>query len=177
MPRATGIGGSTDPFATGLKGRGKIHVRIQQRNGRKCITTVQGLDDDLDLRRIMRHMKKHCAWRQRRACPRSAAGSHPHPSRASAVNTNGSITVDDEMGEIIQLQGDQRDNVREWLLAQEVVTKQEGCVRRGPRCRADPARGCGGPGRGGAASSPAPAAAWSLRAPGRPGESARSRRS
>ena len=29
------------------------------------------------------------------------------------------------MGEIIQLQGDQRDNVREWLLAQEVVTKQE----------------------------------------------------
>jgi hypothetical protein len=29
------------------------------------------------------------------------------------------------MGEIIQLQGDQRENVREWLLAQEVVTKQE----------------------------------------------------
>jgi hypothetical protein len=29
------------------------------------------------------------------------------------------------MGEIIQLQGDQRDNVREWLLGQDVVSKQE----------------------------------------------------
>ena len=29
------------------------------------------------------------------------------------------------MGEIIQLQGDQRQNVKEWLLAQEVVTQQE----------------------------------------------------
>ena len=29
------------------------------------------------------------------------------------------------MGEIIQLQGDQRQNVKEWLLAQEVVTAQE----------------------------------------------------
>lgn len=57
-----GIGGSTDPFASGLKGRGKIHVRIQQRNGRKCITTTQGLDEDLDLRRIMKHMKKHCEF-------------------------------------------------------------------------------------------------------------------
>jgi translation initiation factor SUI1 len=66
----------------------------------KCITTIQGLDEDLDLRRIMKHMKK-------------------------VFNTNGSITEDDEMGEIIQLQGDQRQNVKEWLLAQEVVTQQE----------------------------------------------------
>lgn len=40
-------------------------------------------------------------------------------------NTNGSITEDEDMGEIIQLQGDQRQNVKEWLLAQEVVTAQE----------------------------------------------------
>ena len=25
----------------------KVHIRVQQRNGRKCITTVQGLADDL----------------------------------------------------------------------------------------------------------------------------------
>ena len=30
----------------------KVHVRVQQRNGRKCITTVAGLDDDLDIKRI-----------------------------------------------------------------------------------------------------------------------------
>jgi translation initiation factor SUI1 len=64
-----GIGGAADPFATGAKGRGKIHVRIQQRNGRKCITTIQGLDADLDLGRIMKNMKKNCA------CVATAAGA------------------------------------------------------------------------------------------------------
>ena len=60
----------------------------------------QGLEPDLDLKRICKAMKR-------------------------VFNCNGSIEEDKEMGEIIQLQGDQRDNVREWLLAQEVVTKQE----------------------------------------------------
>lgn len=91
---------STDPFGKDGAGRGKIHVRVQQRNGRKCITTVQGLDDDLDLKRICKAMKR-------------------------TFNCNGSIEVDDEMGEIIQLQGDQRSNVKEWLVEQEVVTKSE----------------------------------------------------
>ena len=33
-----------------------------QRNGRKCITTVQGLAKDLDLRKILKYIKKdhHC---------------------------------------------------------------------------------------------------------------------
>ena len=73
--------GPTDPFSSKSGGRGgKIHsvywdgwrcgadrgfkcamlsaVRIQQRNGRKCLTTVQGLDNDLDLKRICKAMKK-----------------------------------------------------------------------------------------------------------------------
>ena len=37
----------------------KVHIRVQQRNGRKCITTVQGLKDDLDAKRICRAMKKN----------------------------------------------------------------------------------------------------------------------
>lgn len=40
-------------------------------------------------------------------------------------NCNGNIAEDDEMGEVIQLQGDQRQNVREWLIENEVVTKAE----------------------------------------------------
>ena len=95
-----GIGGGSDPFATGAKGRGKIHVRIQQRNGRKCITTIQGLEDDLDLKRICKAMKR-------------------------SFNCNGNIADDDEMGEVIQLQGDQRDNSKEWLLAQEIILPAE----------------------------------------------------
>jgi translation initiation factor 1 (eIF-1/SUI1) len=48
-------------------------VRIQQRNGRKCITTIQGLDADLDLGRIMKNMKKNCAWRRRGGAGRARA--------------------------------------------------------------------------------------------------------
>jgi len=35
-----------------------IHIRVQQRNGRKCITTVQGLDAALDLKKVLKVIKK-----------------------------------------------------------------------------------------------------------------------
>ena len=38
----------------------KIHLRVQQRNGRKSITTVQGLSTDLDLKKIVKAVKKVC---------------------------------------------------------------------------------------------------------------------
>ena len=41
------------------------------------------------------------------------------------VNTNGNIVADEEMGEVIQLQGDQRQKVKEWILDQELVTVHE----------------------------------------------------
>lgn len=31
-----------------------VHIRIQQRNGRKSLTTVQGLASDLDLKKILK---------------------------------------------------------------------------------------------------------------------------
>jgi len=77
----------------------KIHIRVQQQ-GKRWITTIDGLDDDLDIKRIARAMKKalHCSI---------------------IVTPN----KDDE--EVIQLQGDHRDAVREWLIANEVLTEQE----------------------------------------------------
>lgn len=33
-------------------------MRVQQRSGRKCITTIQGLADDLDVNKIARALKK-----------------------------------------------------------------------------------------------------------------------
>ena len=77
----------------------KIHIRIQQ-NGRRNVTTVQGLDQDLDLHRILKALKK-------------------------AFNCNGSIDTHEQFGEILQLQGDQRETVVEWLLVQEILTKEE----------------------------------------------------
>ncbi|KAG4302263.1 hypothetical protein PCK1_001535 [Pneumocystis canis] len=35
-----------------------IHIRIQQRNGRKTLTTVQGLPTEYDQRRILKVLKK-----------------------------------------------------------------------------------------------------------------------
>jgi translation initiation factor 1 len=62
---------------------------------RKCITTIQGLPDDLDLKKIARALKK-------------------------TFQCNGTVNNDEELGEIIQLSGDQRTNVREFFVDQEV---------------------------------------------------------
>ena len=37
---------------------GHVHIRIQQRNGRKTLTTVQGLSDEYDKKKIVRVCKK-----------------------------------------------------------------------------------------------------------------------
>jgi translation initiation factor 1 len=58
------------------------------------------LDTDLDEKRICKAMRKE-------------------------FNCNGSIDEDKEYGVIIQLQGDQRALVKEWLIAQEILTKAE----------------------------------------------------
>ncbi|KAJ9086269.1 Eukaryotic translation initiation factor eIF-1 [Entomophthora muscae] len=55
-----------DPFAdTGsLEDSGKnkaeyIHIRIQQRNGRKTLTTLQGLPKEFDQKRLLKHFKRN----------------------------------------------------------------------------------------------------------------------
>ena len=88
-----------DPFAVQDKNGGtaaeKIHIRVQQRNGRKCITTIQGLADDLDIKKITRAIKK-------------------------TYQCNGSVNADDEHGEIAQFSGDQRSNCQKFLVEQEI---------------------------------------------------------
>ncbi len=57
---------SVDPFADATKGddllpagtEDKIHIRIQQRNGRKTLTTVQGIADDYDKKKLVKAFKK-----------------------------------------------------------------------------------------------------------------------
>ena len=69
---------------------GFIHIRIQQRSGRKTLTTVQGLSVYLDLKKILKEVKK-------------------------AFACNGTVIDHKEYGEILQLQGDQRLKIRDWL--------------------------------------------------------------
>lgn len=93
----------TDQFtsAKNIKSdNGKVHIRMQQRNGRKCITTIQGLANDLDISKITRALKK-------------------------TFQCNGSITQDPELGEVIQLSGDQRTNVRKFFIEEEVCYEDQ----------------------------------------------------
>ncbi|KAI8846375.1 translation initiation factor SUI1 [Chytridium lagenaria] len=94
-----------DPFAdtgedSNLEVQGYIHIRIQQRNGRKTLTTVQGLPAELDQKRILKAFKKEFAC-------------------------NGTVVEDEELGEVIQLQGDQRLKVQTFLVQQEITTKEK----------------------------------------------------
>jgi translation initiation factor 1 len=86
-----------DPFEPISVTKNKYHIRVQQRNGRKCITTIDGLEEDLDLKRICRAMRE-------------------------AFSCNGNVVTEEG---IIQLQGDQRENIKQWLLEQEIIRKNE----------------------------------------------------
>ncbi|XP_013381113.1 eukaryotic translation initiation factor 1 [Lingula anatina] len=102
-----------DPFGDASKDEGLgitgqeslIHIRIQQRNGRKTLTTVQGLSTVYDLKKIVKACKKEFAC-------------------------NGTVVDHPEYGEVIQMQGDQRNHVRDFLksmgLAKEDQIKVHG---------------------------------------------------
>lgn len=111
------LNGSFDPFAdeaadgpapaeSKSKSKNKdsegfaVHVRMQQRNGRKSLTTVQGLPEAFDYKKILKALKKeYCC--------------------------NGTVIEDEESGKVLQLQGDQRKNVSLFLLSNELCKKDQ----------------------------------------------------
>ncbi|XP_042522353.1 eukaryotic translation initiation factor 1-like [Dipodomys spectabilis] len=90
---------SFDPFADASEGddllpagtEDYIHIRIQQRNGRKILTTVQGITDDYDKKKLVKAFKKKFAC-------------------------NGTVIEHPEYGEVIQLPGDQLKNICQFLV-------------------------------------------------------------
>merc|ERR1712168_1506757 len=76
----------------------KIHIRIQQRNGRKTISTVQGIEEKYDLKKLAKAFKKE-------------------------FNCNGTVVEDEQYGEVIQLSGDQRNNVQQFLVDTSICKK------------------------------------------------------
>ncbi|TRM61844.1 translation initiation factor SUI1 [Schizophyllum amplum] len=68
-----------------------IHIRVQQRNGRKTLTTLQGVPKEYDQKKILKAFKKEFAC-------------------------NGTLVDDEKMGQVIQLQGDQRVKIRDFLV-------------------------------------------------------------
>ncbi|KAF1883172.1 hypothetical protein Lal_00003355 [Lupinus albus] len=93
-----------DPFAeanaedSGAGTKDYVHIRIQQRNGRKSLTTVQGLKKEFSYNKILKDLKKEFCC-------------------------NGTVVQDPELGQVIQLQGDQRKNVSTFLVQAGIVKK------------------------------------------------------
>ncbi|PPS18977.1 hypothetical protein GOBAR_AA01623 [Gossypium barbadense] len=94
-----------DPFAdanaedSGAGAKEYVHIRIQQRNGRKSLTTVQGLKKEFSYNKILKDLKKEFCC-------------------------NGTVVQDPELGQVIQLQGDQRKNVSTFLVQAGIVKKE-----------------------------------------------------
>ena len=61
---------------------------------------MQGLAVDLDQKKILRYIKK-------------------------SFNCNGAVIEDKKSGDVIQLQGDQRDNVKKFLTHENIVNTEE----------------------------------------------------
>jgi len=78
----------------------KIHIRVQQRNGRKTLTTIQGLESKYDLKKIVKACKKEFAC-------------------------NGTVVDHAEYGQVIQLQGDQRTSVNNLLTTVGICKKEQ----------------------------------------------------
>jgi translation initiation factor SUI1 len=65
-----------------------------ERNGRKTLTTIEGIPSKFDLKKILKVIKKQFAC-------------------------NGTIVNDEKAGDVIQLQGDQRNAVKDFLVDKE----------------------------------------------------------
>ncbi|KAK9938532.1 hypothetical protein M0R45_015262 [Rubus argutus] len=94
-----------DPFAEAREAdapgaKEYVHIRVQQRNGKKCLTTVQGLKKDFSYDKILKDLKKDFCC-------------------------NGNVVQDKELGKIIQLQGDQRKNVLHFLVQKARIVNKD----------------------------------------------------
>ena len=94
-----------DPFmiSDDFRPRRIIHIRVQQRTLRKSITIIEGLPSDLDLKKIVKCMKKN-------------------------FQCNGKVQKEDH---IIQLQGDHRHIAKEFMVDMNIVAEKEDIVIHG----------------------------------------------
>lgn len=103
------LGAAFDPLADAINGEVEadtntsgdhVHIRVQQRNGKKSLTTVQGLKQSYDYKKVLKALKKEFCC-------------------------NGTVVDDTELGQVIQLQGDQRKNVQDFLIKEKLVKKDQ----------------------------------------------------
>lgn len=123
------------------EGDHKIHIAKQQRNARKCVVTIADMDDDLDLKRIAKIIGNHfhCGSRvvkkknweeiqEKNERDRQAGG---FMSLNDMLDWQTTVPKEREMaphpilhlpgGEVIQVQGDYRDEIVRFFKEAEIV--------------------------------------------------------
>jgi translation initiation factor 1 len=76
-----------------------VTIAVVKRNGKKSITHVIGMADDLDLKKILSYIKK-------------------------TYSCNGSILNHETHGEIMSFTGDQKENIYNFLVNEEIYSKE-----------------------------------------------------
>jgi len=87
-----------------FKQKQKLTISLQQRNNRQWTTIITGWEEDLDIDKILRYLKK-------------------------TFNCNGSILHDEEYGEVMKLTGNQKDNVYNFILEEKIYDKDDIIVK------------------------------------------------
>ena len=82
----------------------KVTICVEKRNGKKCKTNVIGMAEDLDLPKILSYLKK-------------------------TYNCNGSILKDETLGEIMSFSGDQKENIYNFLINEQIYNKEDIIVK------------------------------------------------
>jgi len=93
-----------DNFNSNQYNKSRVIIMVQQRSGTKQITSISGLADDLDLKKILRYLKK-------------------------IFNCNGAIIDDSRFGKVITLTGNQKENVYKFFIKAQICTKEEMVVK------------------------------------------------
>ena len=101
---------NVDAFEDAEEDNFKMHIRIQQRNGRKSTTSIEGFEhvpfpankyEGIDYKKILKNMKRN-------------------------FKCNGAVVKDKKTGnKVIQLQGDQRSNVTDWLVDRKLCKRPQ----------------------------------------------------
>merc|ERR1712232_1004308 len=116
------FGSAADPFAdnfddevvgSGASQTDYVHIRIQQRNGRKSLTTIAGLPEKIDAKKVLKAFKKEFCCN---GC-------------LVEVENKGDDELEEEedtgkKAKVIQLQGDQRQKSKDFLVKAKLVKEQ-----------------------------------------------------
>ena len=88
-------------FDDDINTESKIHIRLKKRNARKSVTTAEGINETFDLKKLISHLRHK-------------------------FNCGGVVVIDEDTGnKVIQLNGDQRENLKNFLINEEISNKSD----------------------------------------------------